>query len=99
MSDDTTETTVEPPTEDELLEDSVDERDEKVERAVQQANQFHQMMDQAKEWSREIAADLRVEAALEDEESVADQIEEIADLVNSVTTRIERGDNNRARQP
>jgi hypothetical protein len=70
-----------------------DEND--VEQAVEQANQFHQMMDGAKVWSRETATDLRVKAALEGD----DELNQIAGLVESVQTRIEQGDNNRARQP
>lgn len=86
---------VEPPTEDELFED----RDRLVEGAVERANQFHRMMDGAKEWARQAATDLRVEQALEDDDEVADELGQVAEIVESVTARIEQGDNNRARQP
>lgn len=68
-----------------------------VERSIQQANQFHAMMDQAKAWSREAAGELRVKAALEDDEETASEIEQAASMVKTVTQRIEQGDNNRAR--
>lgn len=87
---------VAPPDEDEMFED--DEPDP-AEQAVQQANQFHQIMDQAKDWARQTASDIRVDAALKDDEETAEQLDQIADLVETVTTRIEQGDNNRARQP
>ena len=87
---------VEPPEDDELFQD---EQDQVVQEAVQQANQFHQMMDGAKAWARRTALDVRVYQALEEEEEAAEELGEIAGLVESVITRIERGDNNRARQP
>lgn len=87
---------VAPPTEEDFSPES--DRDQMVEDAVQQAQQFHDIMDGAKQWSRETAANLRVEAALEDGQEASVEIEQIAKLVESVTTRIEQGDNNRARQ-
>ena len=98
MSDNDT-SGVEPPENDEMFGTESDERDQMVEQAVQQANKFHQMMDGAKEWSREKATEVRVEAALVDDEETATELEQVAGLIQSVTARIERGDNNRARQP
>lgn len=87
---------VAPPDEDEMFED--DGPDE-VEQTVQQANQFHQMMDGAKDWARQTASELRVKAALADDPETAEELERIVLLIESVTARIEHGDNNRARQP
>lgn len=72
-------------------------RDELVQTAIQQAQQYHAIMDAAKEWARETATDLRVEAALEDDEETADEIAQVAGIVETVTARVEQGDNSRAR--
>lgn len=91
---------VEPPETDEMMSDeSEDSRDPMVEQAVQQATQFHHLIDGAKEWSRETATELRVKAALADENGEAEELEQIAGMVRSVNQRIERGDTNLARQP
>jgi hypothetical protein len=83
---------IEPPESDELF-----DQEEMLQEAIQQAQQYHSIMDSAKEWSRETTTDLRIEAALEDDEEAADRIEQIAAIVRTVTERIEQGDNNRAR--
>jgi hypothetical protein len=75
------------------------EQDPAVTAAVEQADQFHLMMDNAKAWSRKMAAEMRVKAALEDDEETAAELEQIAGLVESVTNRIEQGDNTLARKP
>lgn len=90
---------VEPPSDDEIFDDETNPRDLEVQQSVEQATQYHQMMDQAKDWARTASAELRVEAALEDDPRTADELEEIAELIKTVTTRIERGDNLLARQP
>jgi hypothetical protein len=83
---------IEPPESDELF-----DQEEMLQEAIQQAQQYHSIMDSAKEWSRETTTDLRIEAALEEDEEAADRIEQIAAIVRTVTERIEQGDNNRAR--
>ena len=94
---------IQPPESDELFEE--DESDEKEKRrhlvqvALQRANQYHAMIDEAKEWSRERSADVLVEAALEQEEEDAREIAEVAELVRTVARRIEQGDNSLARRP
>jgi hypothetical protein len=91
---------VEPPEADELFdEEQTDEQEERVTAAFEQAQQYHAVFDAAKEWSRETAADLRVEAALESDENSAAEIEQVAALVRTVTERIEQGDNARSRTP
>lgn len=94
-------TEVPPPENDEFFDDEPDDeqtdRDQMVQGAIQQAQQYHAVMDAAKEWSRETATNLRVEAALEDDEETADEIEQVASIVRTVTERIEQGDNSRAR--
>ncbi|QSG06347.1 hypothetical protein HSR121_2014 [Halapricum desulfuricans] len=60
---------------------------------------YHGTIDVAKQWSRETAADLLVEAALEEDEETAAEIHKVVELVRTVTDRIEQGDNTRARQP
>jgi hypothetical protein len=83
---------IEPPESDELF-----DQEEMLQEAIQQAQQYHSIMDSAKKWSRETTTDLRIEAALEEDEEAADRIEQIAAIVRTVTERIEQGDNNRAR--
>jgi hypothetical protein len=90
-------TEVPPPDSDELFEE--DEQEQLVQTAVQQARQYHSVLDTAKEWSREMSGELRVAAALEEDEETASDIEQVAELVKTVTARIEQGDNNRSRQP
>lgn len=90
-------TEVPPPDSDELFEE--DEQEQLVQTAVQQARQYHSVLDTAKEWSREMSGELRVVAALEEDEETASDIEQVAELVKTVTARIEQGDNNRSRQP
>lgn len=85
---------IQPPADDELF-DSDQQRI--VQEAVQQAQQYHSVMDSAKGWARETVADLRVEAALEDDDERAEEIEQVAAIVTTVIDRIERGDNNRSR--
>jgi len=89
MTDNTDTPTVEPP--------ENYERDEMVTDAVNQAKQYHTVMDSAKAWARDTSADLLVEAALADDENEAEEIEQIAALVRTVVERIEQGDNSRAR--
>lgn len=74
-----------------------EQTDQNVQQAIQQAQQYHSIMDAAKEWSRETAANLRVEAVLEDDEETAAEIEQVSAIVRTVTERVEQGDNNRAR--
>jgi hypothetical protein len=91
---------VEPPKTDEMMSDENErDADPMVEQAVQQATQFHQLIDGAKEWSRETSAELRVKAALADSDEETEELEQIAGMVRSVNQRIERGDTNLARQP
>ena len=90
-------TEVPPPDSDELFEE--DEQEQLVQTAVQQARQYHSVLDTAKEWSREMSGERRVVAALEEDEETASDIEQVAELVKTVTARIEQGDNNRSRQP
>lgn len=88
---------IEPPESDEIF-DNNEDRDQLVETAVQQAQQYHRVMDAAKDWARETATELRVEAALEEDDETAEEIEQIAAMVLTVPNRIERGDNNLSRQ-
>ena len=94
---------IQPPESDELFEE--DESGEKEKRrhlvqvALQRANQYHAVLDEAKEWSREKSADVLVEAALEEDEEDSAEIAEVAELIRTVAKRIEQGDNQRARQP
>ncbi|OYR54987.1 hypothetical protein [Halorubrum halodurans] len=95
-------TEVPPPENDEFFDDEqldTTERDQLVQQAIQQAKQYHGLMDAAKEWARDTAADLLVEAALEDDAETAGEIEQAAALVKTVPNRIEQGDNARSRQP
>lgn len=85
---------IQPPAEDELF-DSDQQR--LVEATVQQAQQYHTVMDAAKTWGREAVTKLSVEAALEDDEETAAEIEKVAAIVTTVIERIEQGDNNRSR--
>jgi len=75
------------------------ETDESIQSALQQADQFHAILDQAKEWSRETATSLRVEAALADDEEDAERLAQAVALVRTVADRIEQGDSGRSRQP
>lgn len=74
------------------------ETDESIRTSLQQAQQFHVMMDRAKEWSREAAMNLTIEAALADDED-AERLEEAVSFVRTVADRIEEGDTGRARRP
>jgi hypothetical protein len=87
---------IQPPDEDELFDN---EQQQMVSMAIQQANQYHTVMDSAKTWGRQAVADLRVEAALEDDEETAAEIEQVAAMVTTVVERVEQGDNNRSRAP
>lgn len=87
---------IEPPESDELFEE---QSPGDVEVALQKAQQYHAMMDQSKVWARETAADLRVRAANESDEEAIDEILQAAQLVTTVVSRIEQGDNTRSRQP
>ncbi|UBF22639.1 hypothetical protein HRTV-25_gp58 [Halorubrum tailed virus 25] len=96
-------TEVPPPENDDFFEDDEPtenpERDQLVQTAIQQAQQYHTVMDAAKEWGRDTAAELLVEAAIEDDDETAEEIEQTAALVRTVVRRIEKGDNNLSRQP
>ena len=86
--------TIEPPESDELF-----DQEKFVESAITRAKDYHNMMDGAKQWAITTAADLRVEAALEDDEETADEINQAAELVMTIPRRIEQGDITRTRQP
>jgi type II secretory pathway pseudopilin PulG len=85
---------IRPPEADELFDT---DQQRIVQESIQQAQQYHSAMDSAKGWARETVADLRVEAALEDDDETAAEIEQVAAIVTTVIDRIEQGDNNRAR--
>lgn len=91
MSDD-----VPPPEEDELFEDA-EQHAESIESARNQAYQFHSMLDQMKDWSRETVTALRVEAAECDDEEMTTNLLRAAELSETVRRRIETGDNALAR--
>lgn len=74
------------------------ESEQVIEQALEQAQQYHAVIDSAKEWSRESVAELRVLSALETDEDTAEQIEQVSSIVKTVTERIEQGDNQRSRQ-
>lgn len=74
------------------------EPEQVIEQALEQAQQYHAVIDSAKEWSRESVAELRVLSALETDEDTAEQIEQVSSIVKTVTERIEQGDNQRSRQ-
>lgn len=74
------------------------EQEQVIEQALEQAQQYHAVIDSAKEWSREMVAELRVLSALETDEDTAEEIEQVASIVKTVTERIEQGDNQRSRQ-
>lgn len=74
------------------------EPEQVIEQALEQAQQYHAVIDSAKEWSRESVAELRVLSALETNEDTAEQIEQVSSIVKTVTERIEQGDNQRSRQ-
>jgi len=85
---------VEPPEDEELIQPS----------PVEQAQQFHDQIDRMKHWSRDTAQQIRQDKAILEatEEGTDDELavlEQMIGLVSSVATRIEQGDNNRARQP
>lgn len=101
---------VEPPEEDDVF-DAADqpetENDDEPAREltpVEQAQQFHDHLDQMKHWSRNTAQSIREERAVmkatgeatDDELTYLDQV---VGLVSSVATRIEQGDSQRVRQP
>lgn len=83
----------------ELNTDDTDEQEEMIQEVMEQANQFHMMMDEAKPWAREASSEIRIAAATTDDEEMAEKLEQVAEMVNSVAERVEQGDNNRARQP
>ncbi|TQQ81896.1 hypothetical protein [Halonotius roseus] len=72
---------------------------DEVQAAITQAHQLHNMIDNAKDWSRETAAKMRVRAAREDDAEAVDEIEQVAALIETVNRRIETGDIGLARQP
>lgn len=74
------------------------EPEQVIEQALEQAQQYHAIIDAAKEWSRENVAELRVLSALETDEDTAEEIEQVSSIVKTVTERIEQGDNQRSRQ-
>jgi hypothetical protein len=74
------------------------EPEQVIEQALEQAQQYHAVIDSAKEWSRESVAELRVLSALETDEDTAEEIEQVSSIVKTVTERIEQGDNQRSRQ-
>lgn len=92
---------VPPPEEDTLFEDEQRENDQdlQVQHALEQARQYHAAMDAAKTWGRKTATDLRVSAVSVDDPEARDELAQAAALVETVTDRIEQGDNQRARQP
>lgn len=75
------------------------EQDRLVHESVNQATQYHAVFDSAKNWARDTAANLLVEAALEEDDETREELRRIAAVVRTVSDRIEQGDNHRSRQP
>lgn len=89
---------------DEVLEDGEPSRSEveEAEMFLKQANNFHQVFDQAKQWSQSIGHQLAVKADLLEErgeldEDEAESLRQIANRILSVYNRVEYGDTNSAR--
>ena len=76
-----------------------EEQEELVQRAIEQAKQYHSVMDAARTWGHSMETELLVEAALEDDEETAAEIERVADIVRTVPRRIEQGENAISRRP
>lgn len=80
-----------------------DEETDEIEQAVQQAEQYHNLLDEAKEWSNNQGISMRTQAELlEDLNEDSTEEEQMAlfslsDRILSVKRRIEQGDANVAR--
>lgn len=82
-----------------MTDDDVDD----VGEALQQAQQYHQMLDNMKEWSRQTSVEIRSEADVREElddidSDEADQLRQIAEVINSLYRRIEKGDSDAAKR-
>lgn len=81
----------------------VPELPEDLQEKLQQAQQIHAQLDEAKNWAVDAATEIRTRAdVLEGVDELgadeADQRRQVADIIRSIYERIEQGDSNKAKQ-